>query len=188
VKKSRLISERTIREAARTGNSPELLDDTLVTPAARDRRPADGRRIAIGSDHGGYKLKESLKPHLAELGVVVNDVGCHSPDPVDYPVYAAKVADLVAAGEAAFGIMIDGAGVGSAMVANKIARVRAALCYDLTTAKNAREHNDANVLTLGGGLIGERLAADIVRVFLATPFTGGRHQPRVAMIDALDRI
>ncbi|MBI4502563.1 MAG: ribose 5-phosphate isomerase B [Gemmatimonadetes bacterium] len=147
---------------------------------------AVGRVIVLGSDHGGYNLKESLKPVIAELGFAVTDVGCGSTDPVDYPVYAARVADTVARGEAAFGIMVDGAGIGSAMVANKIAGVRAALCYDLTTARNAREHNNANVLTLGGGLIGERLAGDITRAFLSTPFAGGRHAPRVAMIDALD--
>ena len=118
--------------------------------------------------------------------MTVVDVGCPSADPVDYPVFAARVAESVAAREANFGIMIDGAGIGSAMVANKIPGVRAALCYDLTTATNAREHNNANVLTLGGGLIGERLAAEIARTFLATKFAGGRHAPRVAMIDALD--
>jgi ribose 5-phosphate isomerase B len=106
---------------------------------------------------------------------------------VDYPVFAARVADAVAGGKAIYGIMVDGAGTGSAMVANKISGARAASCYDLTTAKNAREHNNANVLTLGGSLIGERLAVEITRAFLTTPFAGGRHAPRVAMIDALDR-
>ena len=105
---------------------------------------------------------------------------------MDYPVYAARVAELVAGNQATFGIMVDGAGIGSAMVANKIKGVRAALCYDLTTANNAREHNNANVLTLGGGLIGERLASEIVKTFLTTSFAGGRYAPRVAMIDALD--
>ena len=144
-------------------------------------------RVVVGADHGGFKLKEALKPLVTELGFTVVDVGCTSADPVDYPVFAARVAEAVASGEARFGIMVDGAGIGSAMVANKIRGARAALCYDLTTAKNAREHNNANVLTLGGGLIGERLALEITRVFLTTEFGGGRHAPRVAMIDALDR-
>ncbi|MBI4420750.1 MAG: ribose 5-phosphate isomerase B [Gemmatimonadetes bacterium] len=142
--------------------------------------------MALGSDHGGFALKEALKRTVADLGFSVTDVGCHSSEPVDYPVFAARVAELVAGGAAKYGIVVDGAGIGSAMVANKIAGARAALCYDLTTAKNAREHNHANVLTLGGGLIGERLAADIVRTFLTTAFAGGRHERRVAMIDALD--
>jgi ribose 5-phosphate isomerase B len=124
---------------------------------------------------------------MAELGFATTDVGCSSTDPVDYPVFAARVADAVAGGEALFGIVVDGAGIGSAMVANKISGVRAAACYDVTTAKNAREHNNANVLTLGGGQIGERLASEIARIFLTTRFAGGRHAARVAMIDALDR-
>lgn len=200
----RLITERTVRDAARSGQTLWLTPSDIVTPAARDlaralgvalgaRLPAPTQpahssfTVALGADHGGFKLKESLKATIKELGLGLNDVGCSSTDAADYPVFAARVADLVAGGEARFGIMVDGAGIGSAMVANKIAGVRAALCYDLTTAKNAREHNDANLLTLGGGLIGERLAGDIVRTFLTTPFAGGRHQRRVAMIDALDR-
>jgi ribose 5-phosphate isomerase B len=147
----------------------------------------DRKTVVLGADHGGFRLKEALKPLLAELGFTVIDAGCSSTDPVDYPVFAARVAEAVAGAEARFGIMVDGAGIGSAMVANKIKGVRAALCHDLTTAKNAREHNNANVLTLGGGLIGERLAWEIARTFLTTDFGGGRHAPRVAMIDALDR-
>jgi ribose 5-phosphate isomerase B len=145
-------------------------------PGAGSRDQQEKTTVAIGADHGGFHLKEALKPAIAELGCGV-DVGCYSPDSVDYPVFAAQVADRVACGDAQFGVMIDGAGLGSAMVANKIPGVRAALCYDLTTAQNAREHNNANVLTLGGTLIGERLASE----------TGGRHARRVAMIDALDR-
>ena len=145
------------------------------------------KTIALGADHGGFALKEGLKSYVTELGFQVADVGCFSTESVDYPVYAAKVADAVGAGEAQFGIMVNGAGIGSSMVANKISGVRAALCYDITTAHNAREHNNANVLTLGGSLIGERLAKEIVRTFLTTPFAGGRHQKRVAMIDALDQ-
>ena len=142
--------------------------------------------VALGADHGGYPMKEALKPLLAELGFEILDVGTGSTEAVDYPDYAAAVAVLVATGKASRGIMVDGAGIGSAMAANKIPGVRAALCYDLTTAKNAREHNDANVLTLGGTLIGQRLAGDIVKAFLTTDFGGGRHQARVDKINALD--
>ena len=116
----------------------------------------------------------------------VLDVGTHSAEPVDYPDLAVAVARAVADGRAWRGIMVDGAGIGSSMAANKVPGIRAALCYDLTTAGNAREHNDANVLTLGGTLIGQRLATDIVKVFLTTEFGGGRHAPRVAKINALD--
>ncbi len=181
-----------------------LPDDAIITPAAADLArqlgiamgktevppplppSKEGGRVALGADHGGFSLKESLKKVVAELGFEVADLGCDSTEAVDYPVFAARVAESVASGEAVFGIMVDGAGIGSSMVANKIAGVRAALCYDLTTAKNAREHNNANVLTLGGGLVGERLAAEIATTFLSTAFGGGRHARRVAMIDALD--
>jgi ribose 5-phosphate isomerase B len=131
-------------------------------------------------------MKEVLKAVLAELGCTVLDVGTDSTAAVDYPDFAIAVARAVAEGRARLGIMVDGAGIGSAMAANKIAGVRAALCYDLTTAQNAREHNDANVLTLGGTLIGQRLATDITKAFLGTAFGGGRHAGRVAKINQLD--
>lgn len=212
----RVVTERDVRAAATTG-TVVLPARAIVTPAARElakrlgvaligERGAENGRcetrssggpgggdharetsVAIGADHGGFRLKESLKPMIEQLGWEVVDVGCDSAESVDYPVFAARVADRVASGEARFGIMVDGAGIGSAMVANKIPGVRAALCYDLTTARNAREHNNANVLTLGGVLVGQLLAGDIVRAFLRTPFAGGRHERRVAMIDALDR-
>lgn len=143
--------------------------------------------IALGADHGGYPMKEQLKPLLAELGYGVLDLGTNGIEAVDYPDFAVAVAKAVAEQRAWMGIMVDGAGIGSAMAANKVAGVRAALCYDVTTAQNAREHNDANVLTLGGTLIGTRLAHEIVQTFLATPFGGGRHQKRVDKINSLDR-
>ncbi len=194
---SDVITEREVRRAAAVGRI-DVTHGAIITPAARDLAhrlgvslsgcgETDRNTIAIGADHGGFPLKEALKPFLAELGFAVRDVGCHSTESVDYPAFAAKVAEAVAAEDARFGIMIDGAGIGSAMVANKIAGVRAAMSYDVTTAGNAREHNNANVLTLGGTLLGERLAREIVKTFLGTPFGGGRHQRRVAMIDALDR-
>ena len=144
------------------------------------------RRIAVGADHGGVALRDAIAARLRELGHDVTDHGTTGTSPVDYPDYAIAVARAVASGGAQVGIMVDGAGIGSCMTANKVPGVRAAMCYDVTTAQNAREHNNANVLTLGGGLIGTRLALAIVETFLSTSFGGGRHAARVAKIDALD--
>lgn len=143
--------------------------------------------IALGADHGGYPLKESLKSYLVENGYTVIDCGTDSKESVDYPKFAYTVAKQVAEKNAAFGIMIDGAGIGSAMTANKVKGVRAAACYDISTANNAREHNNANLLTLGAGLTGEALAKQIVMTFLTTECTVDRHLKRVAMIDELDK-
>jgi len=139
------------------------------------------KRIAIGADHGGFDMKTSLVAHLRDAGHQVEDVGTSSREAVDYPVFARAVADAVSRGSADVGIMIDGAGIGSCMVANKVPNVRAALAYDLSSARNSREHNDANVLTLGAGLIGAGLAQQIVDVWLATECTEPRHLNRVAM-------
>jgi deoxyribose-phosphate aldolase len=138
-------------------------------------------RIAIGADHGGFELKSDLAAHLRDAGHQVEDVGTSSHEAVDYPVFAEAVAEAVSLGNADVGIMIDGAGIGSCMVANKVSNVRAALAYDLSSARNSREHNDANVLTLGAGLIGAGLAKQIVDVWLATECTEPRHLNRVAM-------
>ena len=146
-----------------------------------------GEVVALGADHGGLALKETLKEFVAGLGYAVVDCGTHSNDAVDYPDLAYAVARLVASGEAWRGIVVDGAGIGSAMAANKVPGVRAALCYDHATAVNSREHNDANVLTLGAGLIGANLAKQIVQTWLATPFGGGRHQRRVDKIVEIER-
>lgn len=143
-------------------------------------------RIAIGSDHGGFELKEDLKRFLAEQGHLVADLGCNSTEAVDYPDFAVQVAVAVATGLVDRGIMVDGAGIGSCMVANKVPGCRAAMCYDLSTASNAREHNDANLLTLGGGLVGKSLARQIAKTFLDTAFGGGRHARRVDKIIAMD--
>lgn len=142
--------------------------------------------VAIGTDHGGLELKETLKAYLAELGYEVTDCGTNSKEAVDYPDFAAAVAKLVAQGKAWRGVMIDGAGIGSCMAANKIPGARAAMCYDYSTAVNSREHNDANVLTLGAGLIGVNQAKLIVKTWLETEFGGGRHAKRVEKIIALD--
>jgi ribose 5-phosphate isomerase B len=156
-------------------------------PAGTTAPAAGGQSVAIGADHGGYALKEALKRYLAELGYGVIDCGTHSAEAVDYPDYAYAVAQLVAEGRAWRGVVVDGAGIGSCMAANKVPGVRAALCHDHATALNSREHNDANVLTLGAGLIGEALARQIVKAWLATPFGGGRHARRVAKITAIER-
>jgi deoxyribose-phosphate aldolase len=139
------------------------------------------KRIALGADHGGYDLKAVLAEHLVQAGYRVEDVGTSSREAVDYPVFARAVAEAVSQGRADAGIMIDGAGIGSCMVGNKVPGVRAALAYDLSSARNSREHNDANVLTLGAGLIGVGLARQIVDTWLATECTEPRHQRRVAM-------
>ncbi len=139
------------------------------------------KRIVLGADHGGFELKGMLAAHLRSAGHQVEDVGTLSHEAVDYPIFARAVADTVSRGSADVGIMIDGAGIGSCMVANKVPDVRAALAYDLSSARNSREHNDANVLTLGAGLIGAGLAKQIVDVWLATECTEPRHLQRVAM-------
>jgi ribose 5-phosphate isomerase B len=148
-----------------------------------------GLIIAIGADHGGFALKEQLKNMLqkSEFSYTLVDYGTNSTDSVDYPDFAFAVARAVAAGKAWRGIIIDGAGIGSCMAANKVPGVRAAMCYDQATAVNSRAHNNANVLTLGAGLIGTSLANQIVTTWLTTDFGGGRHARRVDKIDQLDK-
>jgi ribose 5-phosphate isomerase B len=146
----------------------------------------ESRTIALGADHGGYKMKELLKSHLMEKGHQVFDCGTNSTESVDYPDFAFIVAEMVSLGKAWRGIIIDGAGIGSCMAANKVSGVRAAMCYDHATAVNSREHNDANVLTLGAGLIGEALACQITDTWLSTEFSGGRHSRRVDKITAIE--
>jgi ribose 5-phosphate isomerase B len=149
--------------------------------------PAGLRTVAIGADHGGYELKEMLKGTLEELGYAVVDCGTDSTASVDYPDFAYAVAHLVAQGRAWRGVVVDGAGIGSCMTANKVPGVRAAMCYDQATAVNSREHNHANVLTLGAGLIGPNLARQIVKTWLETPAGGGRHARRVDKIMDIER-
>jgi ribose 5-phosphate isomerase B len=144
-------------------------------------------RVAVGSDHGGYKSKELLKSYLGTLGYKVVDVGCHSQESVDYPDFALAVARKVAAGDCERGIMIDGAGIGSSMVCNKVRGIRAALCYDLKTVRNSREHNNANVLTLGGPLHTPDELCQMSKVWLETRFAGGRHWPRINKMMAVER-
>ena len=174
--------------------------DAVVTPsareAARDRGvklvevPADQvcglappeKTVALGADHGGFALKEALKPVIAELGFAIRDLGVLEEKPADYPDIALKVAEFVAEGSATRGVLVDGAGIGSSIAANKVPGVRAALCYDKASARNSREHNDSNVLTLGGRLLTATQAEEVLRVWLATPFGGGRHVSRVQKI------
>jgi ribose 5-phosphate isomerase B len=154
----------------------ELPEDQLSALAPPDRT------IAIGADHGGFRLKETLKPVIESLGLQVRDVGVMEEKPADYPDLALKVAELVADGTATRGVVIDGAGIGSSMAANKVPGVRAALCYDKASAKNSREHNDSNVLTLGARLLTETQAEEVLRTWLGARFAGGRHQARIQKI------
>jgi ribose 5-phosphate isomerase B len=140
------------------------------------------RTIAIGSDHGGFRLKEALKPVLEGMGLQARDVGVNEEKPADYPDIALAVARLVAGGTATRGVIIDGAGIGSCMAANKVPGIRAALCYDKASARNGREHNDSNILTLGARLLTQTQAEEVLRTWLETPFAGGRHQARVQKI------
>ena len=144
-------------------------------------------RIALGSDHGGYNMKEALKKHLNELGESYIDHGTRSTESVDYPDFAHAVARAVAIGQAELGIILDGAGIGSAMVANKVPGIRAAACYDVATARNSREHNDANVLTLGAGLISTEIMAEVVKTFLSASVTEERHRARVRKIMNIEK-
>lgn len=143
--------------------------------------------VAIGSDHGGFEAKEIIRDYLRVIGYRVTDVGTFSKDSVDYPDFALKVAKKVASGECERGIMIDGAGIGSSMVCNKVKGIRAALCYNLKTIINSREHNNANVLTLGGPLHTPDELREMVKLWLETTFAGGRHWKRVNKIMAAER-
>ena len=156
-------------------------------PAATATSSAGKKIVAIGADHGGFELKNILKTEIASLGFDVTDVGTNSKDAVDYPDFAHAVAQLVGTGKAWRGIMIDGAGIGSCIVANKVPGVRAGMAYDLSSANNSREHNDTNVLTLGAGLIGTTLAKQIVKVWLTTEFGGDRHQKRIDKIKSVEK-
>jgi ribose 5-phosphate isomerase B len=210
----RIIGEADIA-AVSAGSELEIQPGTVITPLARQMAmergvrlvervapsvgsapaptrvaavsPAGEKRVALGADHGGFALKEYLKSDLTKDGYAVIDCGANSAESVDYPDYAYAVAKLVSDGQAWRGIIVDGAGIGSCMAANKVPRVRAAMCYDVSSAGNAREHNDANVLTLGGGLIGNNLARQIVETFLSTDFGGGRHARRVEKIMDIER-
>jgi ribose 5-phosphate isomerase B len=143
-------------------------------------------RVALGADHAGFALKQDIKRALGDLGVTIEDLGTHSTESVDYPDFAAGVAHGVAAGRFDRGILVCGTGIGMAIAANKVSGVRAASVSDIEEARLCREHNDANVLTLGARITPSDRAIAIVRTFLDTPFSGGRHQRRVDKIAALE--
>lgn len=201
----KLISDADVRAAAREGRTQlSIGSTTIVTPLAREaardlgielvagapvpssqkdcgcshESPRTGV-VAIGSDHGGYDMKTDLKQGVADLGWRTVDLGTNSKESCDYPDFAYAVAQAVASGQATLGIMIDGAGPGSAIACNKVPGIRAACVHDEFTAWNARAHNDANVITLGSRGIGIEVAKRLVKVFLKTPFEGGRHSRRV---------
>lgn len=193
-----VVTEEDVRNLP-FGSTFRINELTLITPLASDlaaerriifERVADAahrrrRRIAIGADHGGFEMKEALKGVITSLGADYQDFGTNSLDPVDYPDFALPVALAVSRRMCDLGIVIDGAGIGSCMVANKVPGVRAAMCYDEASARNSREHNGANVLTLAGGRISSAEMARIVQVWIAAELTEERHRRRVAKINAV---
>lgn len=194
----RVVTAEELAGAAR-GGTFVIPAGARVTPLAREEAWARGIelseavptsrrrfRVAVGADHGGYPIKEELRTWLAELGHAVLDLGTHDTTAVDYPDLARAVAEAVAEGRADLGVCVDGAGIGSSIAANKVPGVRAALCYDERTARNAREHNFANVLSLGGPLLGSQVCKAILRAFLETPEGAARHARRVDKIGAIE--
>jgi len=196
-----VITEDDVR-GLESGAVLRIGEDARLTPLAADivnerqivivrrtsrRGSKASKHVAVGADHGGFKMKEELKRLLNELGHKVQDFGTDSESAVDYPDFAHAVARAVADGLSDLGIVIDGAGVGSAMTANKVPGVRAAACYSVAVARNSREHNDANVLTLGSKTITSAEMRDIVTAWLSTEISEDRHRKRVAKIDAIQR-
>ncbi|MFQ5943524.1 MAG: ribose 5-phosphate isomerase B [Anaerolineales bacterium] len=180
-----IAMERNVELRKHQSNAPENFGE--ASRVLKSSSSVVRKTIAVGADHGGYELKETLKRSLAEWGYEIADCGADSTESVDYPDYAFVVAQMVANGTAWRGVMIDGAGIGSCMAANKVPGVRASMCYDQATAVNSREHNNANLLTLGAGLIGTGLAKSILKAWLHTPFGGGRHAKRVDKISDIER-
>lgn len=196
-----VITEDDVRDLA-AGATLRIGEDARLTPLAADlvsekgiqivrrasrRGSKASKMIAVGADHGGFKMKEELKTLLTGLGHQVHDFGTNSEEPVDYPDLAYAVARSVAEGTSDLGIVIDGAGVGSAMTANKVPGVRAAACYSVEVARNSREHNGANVLSLGSKTITSAQMREIVQAWLATDLTEERHRKRVAKIQAVEK-
>jgi ribose 5-phosphate isomerase B len=195
-----IITENEIRSAS-AADTLRIDEGAKLTPLAHDlvrergiqidrvrrRSAAKRKRIALGADHGGFEMKEQVKKLLGDLGHDYQDFGTHSTEAVDYPDYAHLVARAVSGGTCDLGIVVDGAGIGSCMAANKVPGVRAAMCYDEASARNSREHNGANVLTLGGKMISADRMGEIVRAWLGTELTEDRHRRRVDKIDAIER-
>jgi len=164
--------------------------DDISSPLSAAEQPCDTslkKIVAIGCDHGGYEMKTLLIQYIKELGHTVIDCGTNGKESVDYPDFALAVAEKVRSREACRGIVIDAAGIGSCIAANKVPGVRAAMCYDFATANNSREHNDANVLSLGAGLLGINQVKLIVKTWLEVPFAGGRHARRVDKIIEIEK-
>lgn len=203
----RIINEDEVRAAAKSTKIIFLDDQSIVTPAAADLAKEKGvilepmagisgqqlspgrvkdhfpvKKVAIASDHGGFTMKEELKLFIEQLGFTAIDLGTNTPNPCDYPDFAFQVAELVAQNKVQRGIMIDSVGIGSAMAANRVKGVLAAKCNNAYEARSSREHNYANVLTMGAKMIGIEIARDIVKVFLQTPGGAERHQKRVEKI------
>ena len=176
-------------DARLTPLAADIINERNIQIVRRNSRRGSkaSKLIAVGADHGGFKMKEELKGLLAQLGHRVQDFGTNSEDAVDYPDFAHAVARAIADGSSDLGIIIDGAGVGSAITANKVPGVRAAACYSVAVARNSREHNDANVLTLGSKTITSAEMREIVRAWLSTEISEDRHRKRVAKIDAIQR-
>ncbi len=207
----KLITENDVRQAARGNRRVEVEKGTIITPLAKDLAREKGVKfvekvyklpafledsqqevwpvttVAIGSDHGGFYMKEDLKNYIKELGYKVHDVGTMSPNACDYPDIALQVAELVKDGKAERGVIIDGVGIGSAMVANRVPGVLAAKCNGCFEARSSREHNYANVLTLGGRTIGPEIAREITATFLSTRGGAERHKKRVDKILEIEK-
>jgi ribose 5-phosphate isomerase B len=196
----RVVTELDVRDAG-LGGTVRAASGAIVTAAAEDlarawnvtiergdAAPRRARKVALGADHAGFEMKEEIKRFLGEdAELEIADLGTNSNFAVDYPDFAQAVAEAVASGRADLGIVVDGAGIGSAIAANKIPGIRAAMCYDAATARNSREHNFANVLTLGGRSIDLGRAREVVRAFLDTPTGEERHAARVRKIMAIER-
>ena len=181
------LSDAELQAIIKEALSRNLEKKTEASSISVSKSQTSNKVIAIGSDHGGFEMKESLIKELKSIGFEVVDCGTFNQEACDYPDFALAVAQQVSIGDAWRGVMIDGAGIGSCMVANKVPNVRAALCYDVSSAMNSREHNDANLLTLGAGLIGLSLAKQILKTWLSTEFGGGRHAKRVDKINDVER-
>ena len=177
------------QDARLTPLAADIINEKGIELVRRSSRRGSkaSKLVAVGSDHGGFKMKEELKTFLDELGYRVQDFGTNSEDAVDYPDFAHAVAQAVSNGASDVGIIIDGAGVGSAMTANKVPGVRAAACYSVAVARNSREHNGANVLSLGSKTINSKEMREIVAAWLTTELTEERHKKRVAKIDAVQK-
>jgi len=173
------VLESTAKPAAESVSQPH--------PTGSDCGAQSRKVVAIGSDHGGFEMKTALLQYVKELGHEVIDCGTHSTASVDYPDFALSVAENILDKKACRGIIIDGAGIGSCMAANKVPGIRAAMCYDYASANNSREHNNANVLTLGAGLLGMNQVKTIVKTWLEVPYAGGRHQTRIDKITAIEK-